>query len=446
MTHLADSQHTAPLDEALLTQITGQGLEASVVADDDRAGSDAWLQAVSRGFLDSERNETQRDEFFTGARYRRKLGVYDPAAPVADVPVATFASWDSELSLPGGAVVPTVAISSVTVAPTHRRRGLLRSMMAGELRQAQALGYPVASLTVTESSIYGRFGFGAAAPAAQWTINTRRAGWIGPTDASGRIDFISRERGRELFPALHDRVRSTWPGEVIIPDAHWDRFLGTRADAEKPENLRVLQYTAASGDVDGLVVYTVRENHDDEAASYLGINLLHAATDEAYAALWRFILSMDLIGEVRASELSIDEPLWWMLADQRAANISLRDHHYVRVLDVAAALEARSYAAADQLVLDVVDPLGLSGGRFVLETDASGQGRARSLGTDDAPAENAPAGALAVSLGITELGSLLLGGVTPVALARAGRIETADPVRLGRVFDWPIAPRLSFWY
>ena len=118
----------------------------------------------------------------------------------------------------------------------------------------------------------------------------------------------------------------------------------------------------------------------------------------------------------------------------------------MRVLDVAAALEARSYAAADQLVLDVVDPLGLSGGRFVLETDASGQGRARSLGTDDAPAENAPAGALAVSLGITELGSLLLGGVTPVALARAGRIETADPVRLGRVFDWPIAPRLSFWY
>ena len=75
------------------------------------------------------------------------------------------------------------------------------------------------------------------------------------------------------------------------------------------------------------------------------VSYLLAETDDAYAALWRFFLELDLVGEVRAHELSVDEPLLWMISDQRAATVMVRDHQYVRILDVPAALEARTFGA-----------------------------------------------------------------------------------------------------
>ncbi|MCT9001288.1 GNAT family N-acetyltransferase [Microbacterium memoriense] len=437
MSDLADVFHDAPLDESLRSGVAAAALEVRRVDDADRAQTDAWLEAVSRGFLDPERTEVQRQAYFDHTAHRRKVAVYDAGAPQPEIPVATFASWGTELSVPG-AIVPACAISSVTVAPTHRRRGLLRHLMAGELRTAASLGFPLAALTVSESSIYGRFGFGAAVTAAGWEIDVRRAGWVGPA-ASGRIDFVSRERGRELAESLHDRIRPGMTGEVGRPGGQWDHAFGTRPDAEKAERLRVLQYRGDGGEVDGLVLYAVTENEADFASSAIDVTMLLAATDAAYASLWQFLLSMDLIATIRVGELAIDEPLWWMLADQRAATITLRDHHYLRVLDVPAALGARRYNAADTVVLEVDDPLGIAGGTFVLSVDESG---AASID----PVDHAPLGELAVRTGITELSAILLGGVSPVTLAKAGRIQTDDPARVARVFATTEAPRLSFWY
>ncbi|KZE91416.1 GNAT family N-acetyltransferase [Microbacterium sp. TNHR37B] len=435
MTTIDGRHHDAPLDSRLLAEISDQGLRVARVDEGSRAQTDAWLEVVSRGFLDGERTDVQRDAFFAASAYRRKLGVYDDAAPIPEQPVATFASWTTELSTPGDRLT-ACAISSVTVAPTHRRRGLLRSLMSGELRTAAELGLPVATLTVSESSIYGRFGFAPAVPAAHWRIDPRRAGWRGPLPG-GRIDFLTREQGRAQVEVLHDRIRPARSGEVQMPGGHWDRFFGTRPDVEKAGETRVLQYRSAEGSIDGLALYRVSENHDDFAASTLDVVQLLAATDDAYAALWRFLLSMDLIGVVRASELAVDEPLWWMITDQRAVTITLRDHHYLRILDVPTALAGRRYDAADTLLLDVHDPLGITGGAVLLEIGNDGT----------AAASPAPAGAQPdASLGIEELSALFLGGVSALALARAGRLRAADPHRIDRVFRTSSAPRLSFWY
>ncbi|WP_336632303.1 MULTISPECIES: GNAT family N-acetyltransferase [unclassified Microbacterium] len=438
----ADRFHDRALDEATTDALTADGLELRRVDDTDRAETDRWLDAVARGFLGGEPEEARRATFFELGAYRRKLGVYDRAAPQPSEPVATFASWLTTLTVPGGAV-PASAISSVTVAPTHRRRGLLRTLMAGELRAAAAAGVPMAALTVSESTIYGRFGFGPAAPAASWEVDVRRAGWIGP-EPSGRIDFVARESAREIARGLHERIRLSSPGEVAIPGGHWERFFGTTADAEKPGELRVVQYRSrgedgALGDVDGIALYKVTENADDFRNSTVDVAMLLPATDEAYAGLWRFLLSLDLIGTLRASELAVDEPLWWMIADQRAAKITLRDHHYVRVLDVPAALSARTYDVSDTVALEVVDPWELADGTFVLTAEASG-------GADVSVVDDPPVGIPFVRLGVAELGALLLGGVSAVTLARAGRIETAEPERVARLFQTVQAPRLSFWY
>jgi predicted acetyltransferase len=431
--------HDAGVDATEEARLAESGLGLRRVPNDDRERFGRWLDAVARGFLDEERTDEQRAAAFERLGQRRLIGVFDASAPEPEVPVATFASWATELSVPGGRVVPSSAVSSVTVAPTHRRRGILRSMMDGELRVARAAKLPVSVLTVSESTIYGRFGYAPAAFGASWTIDAKRAAWLGPVP-SGRIDFVSRERYREIAPVLHDRVRTASPGEIEMPHGHWDRLAGTRPDAEKPGRHRAIQYTDATGEIQGALLYSLRENHDDFTKATLTVELLIAATPDAYAALWKFALEHDLVGTVRANELSLDEPLRWMISDQRAATVTARDHQYVRILDVPAALEARAYAQPAVVALDVTDPLGFAGGRWVLRVDAHGRGTVHE-GEPDAAEE-----AVSVSLGILELSAAYLGGVSLATLAAAGRVASSDAEQAARVFAWPVTPRLSFWY
>jgi len=445
-THPADAlsalvarQRTAPVDEESARRLAANGLELRLVTTDDER--DAWLQSVARGFLDTERDAGQLAAVRERSTYRRAVGVYDPSAPEPAAPVGSVAGWVTDLTVPGGATLPTLAVSAVTVAATHHRRGIARALVEGELRTAAALGVPLASLTVSESQLYGRYGFGAAVPVTSWRIDNRRAGWIGP-EPGGRVDFVSRERFRELAPALHERVRPRVVGEVPVPAGQWDSFAGTRPDAKEAGKNRAVQYTDAAGEVRGLLVYSVEENPVDYPRSTATVSLLLAENPDAHAALWRFVLGLDLIGEVRASELSVDEPLRWMIADQRAAHVEVVDHHYVRILDVPAALEARRYGAPGVLALDVTDPLGITGGRWLLDVDDDGRGVVEAWPDGAA----APAGATTVALGVTELAIAYLGGVSLATLVAAGRATTSDPAHAARVLGWHEAPRLSFWY
>lgn len=429
----------APVDEASRARLSSGRLDYRVVpvdADDYVH----WLQAVSRGFLGEERADEQIAATRERSGYRRSTGVYDPTGPVAEAPVATIASWIAPLTVPGGTSVPSCAISAVTVAPTHRRRGIARAMLEGELRAAAAFGAPVAMLTVSESTLYGRYGFAPAAANATWRIDVKRASWIGPRP-DGRVDFVPRETARELLEQVHERARLRDAGEISLGAGWWDTFAGTRPDAEHAKSTRAIRYADADGEVRGVAVYSVRENDDDFTKATVTIGYLVAETDDAYAALWRFFVELDLVAEVRAGELSVDEPLLWMLNDQRAASVTVTDHQYVRIIDVKAALEARAYETDASLVLQVDDPLGLAAGRWHLETTAAGRGAVTPLG----PGET-PDGAVVVGLGVEELSAAYLGGVSLATLAAAGRVRTADAATAARVFGWYRAPRLSVWY
>ncbi|MEQ6898731.1 GNAT family N-acetyltransferase [Microbacterium sp. KR10-403] len=435
---LATRHREAGADGKAVERLAERGLTLRVVPH-ERPAYDSWLQASARGFLDSERTEEQIAAALQRSSNRRLLGVYDPSAPQEETPVGTFATWLDDLALPGGVVVPAVAVSAVTVSPTHAGRGIARTMMEGELRHAVRLGVPIAALTVSESTLYGRYGFGPAVTAATWTIETRRAGWVGP-EATGRVDYIPRELARSLAPGLHERVLRSRPGELAMPQSHWGRFTGTDADAEKPGAVRAVQYADAAGQVQGVAMYTVTENEDDFTKATARVQYLLATDDEAYAGLWRFLLSLPLVATVTASELSTDEPLLWMIADQRAVRISLTDHHYVRILDVPGVLGARRYASPGELVLEVTDPLGISEGRWLLEAAENGEGgivSAEGVDTGDVPV---------LRTGTTELSAMCLGGVSPAALAAAGRIETTDVAAVARMLGWHVPPRLSFWY
>lgn len=437
---LAAKQHDGPLDDDASRALADHGLDLRLVSNADADGFGQWNQAVARGFLDGERTSAQLEASFERLAQRRLVGVYDDGAPDADRPVATFASWVAELSIPGGLGIPSVAISAVTVAPTHRRRGILRSMMEGELRRAAELGVPVAVLTVSESTIYERFGFAAAAMSGYLEVDAPRAHWTGPHPA-GRVDFISRERFRELAPQLYDRVRLATPGEIEMPDGHWDRFAGTRPDAEHPERLRAVRYADESGADRGVALYDYRVNHDDFARATVTVQRLIAETPDAYAALWRFLLELDLVGEVKAGEVSVQEPVLWMIADRRAAKLWVGDHQWVRILDVPAALAARRYAASGTLALDVSDPQGFAQGRWILRVDDDGV-----ASVEPWEGEAPPDRATVVRLGVAELSAAYLGSVSIATLVAASRVETTDAAAAARVLAWYEPARLSFWY
>lgn len=431
-----DLHLAAAPDGATMQRLAEQGLETRLASTADQS-FDAWIQVVARGFLGPERSAEEVESARERLGYRRMTGIHDPSAPMPDAPIATFASWIGELTVPGGATVAACAISSVTVAPTHRRRGLARAMMEGELRLAVAQGVPVAVLTVSESTLYGRYGFAPAAAAATWTIDVKRVQWTGPVPP-GRVDFVPRDRWRELAERVHERLRRRDAGELSMPGGHFDTFAGTRPDAKDPGVKRAVQYADASGEVRGVALYTVKENHDDFTKATADLQYLLAENADAYAALWRFFVELDLVGELNASELSVDEPLLWMISDQRAARVTVTDHQYVRILDVPAALEARRYGAPGRLRLEVSDPLGHAAGSWLLEVDAEGVGRVR--------AADGETDAVVVELGVADLSAVYLGGVSLATLADAGRVRTTDAALAARVLGWHRAPRLSFWY
>ena len=422
-----------PIDPTSRERLASDGLRLELVDISDKDAFAAWSRAESRGFhspLQTEAAIEQRHGYFTD---RRISGVYDDSLPVPEEPVATTMVWPADLTVPGHRAVQSWAISDVTVAPTHRRRGVARALLEAELRTAQAYGTPIATLTVSESTIYGRFGFGPAALARDLTIDTRRASWTGP-QPDGRVHFVSGQQLIDDGLALVERVRLATPGQIAYDGILWERQLGLMVGDEDAKKQRFVRYDDAAGQMQGFASYTLTENPDDFTQHRLDLLHLVTATDDAYAALWRFVLELDLVAEVRAHLRPVDEPLRWMVSDFRAVKVTELDHLWIRILDAPAALEARTYAAPGRVVLGVSDPFGACDGSWALEVDAAGQA---TVTATDEPAD--------VSMDVTGLATIYLGGVSPLMLAAAGRMR-GNVAQLETMFRSPVAPFLSIWF
>jgi predicted acetyltransferase len=439
----------APIDPTSAERLKAQQLRLALVDTSDRAAFTAWYEADARGFYGPRfTNEKVLDEQLERAEYRRTTGVFDESAAEPQVPVATVATWPTPMTVPGDRSVEAWAISSVTVAPTHRRRGVARSLLEAELRTAHALGVPLAALTVSEATIYARYGFGPATWAHDLSIETRRVRWVGP-ETFGRVHFVSLESldrdGRDMYR----RARAA--GDIELDELLWQRLVGVIADQDdQAKHLRGIRYDDPDGRPQGFAVYRVTEHDSDFTKHAVAVKYLCAATDGAYAALWRFLFELDLVGEVTADLRAVDEPFVWQVGDQRAVQVrSRREHLWVRLLDVKAALEARRYSAQGRIVLDVTDELGMAAGRWHVAIDGSGDA---VVDAADPSGDDVVAGAPEVAhlaLSVADLSSLYLGGVSASTLVRAGRVREVTP-GAADAFDASFrtarAPWLSTWF
>ncbi|MGW1745481.1 GNAT family N-acetyltransferase [Streptomyces sp. NPDC002092] len=372
-----------------------------------------WLRAVKVGFVQQPQVgepelEARRPQF----EPNRYIGAFDGPRCVA-----TFRSFEQQVTAVGGTPVPANAISAVTVTATHRRRGLLTRMMNRDLAAAKERGDLVATLIAAEYPIYGRYGFGPATTAAEWTVDVPRTGldprWSGPADG-GRVDLVDPEDVRKLGPELHDRVRRTTPGAVTRGDRWWQQHTGeVQVDPKWTEPFFAV-YRAPDGEVEGLVAYEVDDKWGDakQPLDTATVRSLIAATPAAERALWSYLCSIDWVTQVKSGQRAPDDLLPLLLPDPRSARItSQADWLWVRILDVVRALESRTYEGSGSLVLEVADRAGLAGGRYRLEVSA--QGASCTPTTESAE----------LTLGIAELGRLWLGDESVVRLAALGRVQ-----------------------
>ena len=386
------------------------GIDVRPIAESEFAD---WVRAVNTGFVRAPAPpaavvEGRRERFVEG----RYLGAFDRGRCVA-----TFRSFDQELTAVGGASVPADAISGVTVTATHRRRGLLSRMMARDLAAAKDRGDVAATLIAAEYPIYGRYGFGPATWMAEWTVDVPRAGldarWAGPA-GGGRIDLVEGEDIRKLGPELHERLRRGQPGAIDRDDMWWRMNTGAlRWDTSwKPPFFAV--YRSASGEVEGMAAYEVDDNWGDakQPLNTATVRWLIGVTPAAERALWEYVCSVDWVVKVKSGWRAPDDLLPHFLPDPRAARItSLADWLWLRILDVEKALEARTYEGQGALVLEVAGVDGLTGGRYRLEV--SPEGASCTPTTESAELE----------LGLGELGALWLGDESAVRLAALGRVR-----------------------
>jgi len=434
----------APNDTTSAESLASQGLTYGTVDTADAAAFGSWLQAEARGFHDGVQPDATIAAQVEGLAYRRTTGVWDETTTDAAAPVASVSSWIAPLTVPGHRTVDAWAVSAVTVSPTHRRRGIARNLLEGELRTASSLGVPLAMLTVSEATIYARFGFAPAVMAADWTVNTRRARWTGPTP-HGRVHFISIDELLEQGPALLELCRLASPGQVEPWPLLWKRIVGrVPGDTDAPKNVRVVRYDDVAGTPQGFAVYKMSESSADLFGNTLEVLFQASATDDAYAGLWRFLFEMDLTNEVTAKLRSTEEAFAWQIDDFRAARkTTQRDHLWTRILDVKKALEARVFSAHGTIVLEVSDPLGYAEGSFLLQIADDGSATVEQLIAD------VPTDAAHIALSVNELGALYLGGVSAVTLTAAGRITEVRAGSASAVdasFRSPVTPWLSLWF
>ncbi len=348
----------------------------------------AVVEALATGFL--ERPDVARATEAAASTWApdRTWAAFD-----AGRVCGTFRSWATELTLPGGRRVPASAIAAVSVLPTHRRRGILSRMAAAEHAAIRARGESVALLHASEYPIYGRFGYGPACRVATWTLDAHVTAFHGP-DAGGIELVPPGAAAREAMKAVFDAWRVRQAGEIRRGDERWDEELGLRPSpwGDTWKGLLALRRDA-TGLVDGYVRYRAEQRWEErQPRANLRVDELHALSDEAYGALWRFLAATDLVATVTAERRSPSERLPWLLTNARAAVASdVGDSLWMRVFDLPAVLEARAYERTGAMTIEVVDQEATQPGRVALDASPDG---ARCAPTDRLPDLTLPVAAL----------------------------------------------------
>ncbi|KAB1986154.1 GNAT family N-acetyltransferase [Streptomyces triticiradicis] len=374
-----------------------------------RADWDEWYENLIRAFGGVAESSEERELWNALTEYDRSLGVWD-----GENCVGTAGAFSFRVTVPGGASVPAAGVTMVSVAATHRRRGVLTSMMRRQLDDIRTGSEPLAVLVASEPGIYGRFGYGIATSSVSAEIDTARVRLSVPPGTDGvRLRYAVPAEVLDACEAVYARLVPERPG-MLARQPGWQRLM-LLDPADERNGASPLQCVVAERDGE-IVGYTrFRVKPEWGPAGHNGVVTmadLEGLDPAARAALWRFLFDIDLTSTLRTRARPVDDAWQHLVSDIRRCQLRVKDSLHVRLVDVGAALEARTYQAPVDVVFEVEDSFcPWNEGRWRLTGDAKGAVCAR---TEDAPD---------LALSVRELGAAYLGGVSLASLAAAGRVR-----------------------
>lgn len=333
-----------------------------------RHAADAFRTALLSGRASDEMMEAGQASWSDGDW----LGAWD-----GDRCVGNLGAFRFETTIPGGARLPTAGYSRVGVLPTHTRQGLLTQLMHRSLREARERGQVLASLRASEAPIYGRYGYGLAGDFVAAHITSDRTRPLRGARATGSMRLLRCDEVFDVVPPLYERVARRWVGTIGRPEWMWKRYLKA-ATEPAPTPFGKGEFVAVHTDIDGVddgYVHYETELLDEFAIAFTGSGTVHdlwGASDAIELALWQYLFDIDLVKTWRASERPVNDPIRRALFDVRAYETrQISDEQWLRLLDVDAALTARTYgpsatavtiAVSDPLIEDNNDRWAISGG------------------------------------------------------------------------------------
>ena len=350
--------------------------------------------------------------------------------------VATAGVYSRTMTVPG-AIVPIAGVTWVTVSPTHRRQGVLTAIMRRQLTELhEQEREPVAALWAAEAPIYGRFGYGPAS--FRGGLNGRAERLRLRPDVhtgSGRISMVDVDEYRAGAEPVYEQLRRSVPGHLDRDERWWARTVQDLAEhREGATPRRFVLHTEPDGTVSGFASYRIKSSWTEggEPDGAVLVQEVRALGTPAYAALWRFLLSIDLVRTVRYEMSGTDDPVRHLLADSRALHAMAVDGLWVRLVDVDRALRGRRYPAPVNLVFEVRD-------RFCPWNDR----RFHLVGSPSSsfcePTDRDPD----LVVDVEALASAYLGGVSLGTLQAAGRVTEVSPgavTQASTAFSWPVTP------
>lgn len=342
--------------------------------------------------------------------------------------VGSASSYPFQMTIPGE-LVPIAGITLVGVSPTHRRQGILSKLMEQLLEGARERGEAIAALWVAEETIYGRFGCGMASINGEIRIDRQHARFRKHWD-SLEARQVSREQALERFPSVYEQVAPRSPGMLSRSRDWWEvRQLFDNPHDRRGAGPQVHVLFEREGEPVGYALYSHRTAFTEgRSDSTLEVREAIGIDTSATAGVWRYLFDVDLMAHIHAEYIPIDHPLFFLLAEPRRLRYRAADGIWLRLVDVEAALRARSYASSEQLVLEVVDS-------FCPWNDDCYR-------IEEGEVSRAKDGA-DLRLEVRELASAFMGGFSFAQLARAGLVEELRPGGIAcadRLFATATAP------
>jgi predicted acetyltransferase len=368
------------------------------------------LEDFQRAFLaigqyfGAEPTPERTEKFSQSLPFERMHAAREDGAIVGGAGVFPF-----EMAVPGG-IVRCAGVTVVGVYPTHRRRGVLRAMMRAQIDDVHARGEPIAALWASEESIYGRFGYGMASYAGEISLAREHSEFARPFEPRGRVSLLEPAEALEQLPPIWERAFQQTPGMFRRERPWWENRVvhdpPERREGGGPKRFALLEL---DGEPQAYAIYRHNPRWDEgSSAARLGVVEAIGATPRGTAEIWHFLLNIDWQASISASLLPIDHPLFFLLATPRRMKYRLGDGLWVRLVDVGAALSARSYAQDGEVVFEVSDAFApWNEGRWKLA------GGSCERTDDDAD----------LRCDVTALGSVHLGGFTFAELAQGLRVE-----------------------